>query len=201
MNNNRARRHLIGLSFIICYLLFSGALTACSPDDYSLNKPDLSPSDLIEGSAFSVDVDAQNTVTLKSLLDKRYHCYWIQPNGRSQGDVVQLSLPFAGTYEVQFGVDTRGGVVYGEPHQFTITTNNMSLLEDPLYSYLTGGVGSTKRWVPVDKDYGVGQCTGPVMYCNPDDVLNDGSASTDIGINHMHPNWDPGFQSWLIPQD
>ena len=134
MNNNRARRHLIGLSFIICYLLFSGALTACSPDDYSLNKPDLSPSDLIEGSAFSVDVDAQNTVTLKSLLDKRYHCYWIQPNGRSQGDVVQLSLPFAGTYEVQFGVDTRGGVVYGEPHQFTITTNNMSLLEDPLYS-------------------------------------------------------------------
>jgi hypothetical protein len=77
----------------------------------------------------------------------------------------------------------------------------MSLLEDPLYAYLTGGVGKSKKWVPVDKDYGVGNCTGPVMYCNPDDVLNDGSGDTNIGINHMKPNWDPGFQSWLIPQD
>ena len=176
-------------------------LGACAPDDHSLSSPDLQPADLVEGKAFSVDVDAQNTITLKSLLDKRYNCYWIQPNGRSQGPVVQLALPFAGTYEVQFGVDTRGGVVYGEPYKFNITTNNMSLLENPLYTYLTGGVGSSKRWVPCDKDYGVGQCSGPVMYCNPDDVLNDGSGDTNIGINHMHPNWDPGFQSWLVPQD
>ena len=123
---------------------------------------------------------------------------WNHTNGRSQGNEVQIQIPFAGTYEVTFGVQTRGGIVYGEPYQFEITTNNMSLLADPLYAYLTGGVGSTKRWVPVDKDYGVGQCTAPVMYCNPDDVLNDGSGDTNIGINHMKPNWDPGFQSWLI---
>ncbi len=176
-------------------------LTACSPDSYSLSKPDYEPGDLVEGSAFSVTVDADNTVTLKSLLDKSYNCYWIQPNGRSQGNEVKFQLPFSGTYEVTFGVDTRGGVVYGTPYKFEVTTNNMSLLEDPLYAYLTGGVGKSKKWVPVDRDYGVGQCTGPVMYCNPDDVLNDGSGSTDIGINHMKPNWDPGFQSWLIPED
>ena len=176
-------------------------LTACSPDKYSLSKPDFESGDLVHGSAFSVTVDADNTVTLKSLLDDSYNCYWIQPNGRSQGNEVKFQLPFAGTYEVTFGVDTRGGVVYGAPYQFTITTNNMSLLEDPLYAYLTGGVGKSKKWVPVDKDYGVGQCTAPVMYCNPSDVLNDGSGSTDIGINHMKPNWDPGFQSWLIPED
>ena len=176
-------------------------LGACSPDDYSLNKPDLQPEDLVEGITYSVTVDEQNTITLQSLLDKSYNCYWVHPNGRAQGPTAKLALPFAGTYEVTFGVDTRGGVVYGAPYQFQVTTNNMSLLSDPLYTYLTGGVGKSKKWVPVDKDYGVGQCTGPVMYCNPDDVLNDGSASTDIGINHMHPNWDPGFQSWLIPQD
>ena len=176
-------------------------LAACTPDDHSLSMPDLQPADLVQGKAYTVDVDAQNTITLKSLLDKSYNCYWIHPNGRAQGNVATLALPFAGTYEVTFGVDTRGGVVYGAPYQFQINTNNMSLLEDPLYTYLTGGVGQSKKWVPVDKDYGVGSCTGPVMYCNPDDVLNDGSASTDIGINHMNPNWDPGFQSWLIPQD
>lgn len=176
-------------------------LAACSPDEYSLSRPDLTTADLVQGQAYSVTVDADNTITLKSLLGSNYNCYWVQPNGRSQGPEVKLQLPFAGTYEVTFGVDTRGGVVYGEPYKFDVTTNNMALLEDPLYTYLTGGVGSSKKWVPVDRDYGVGQCTAPVMYCNPDDVLNDGSASTDIGINHMKPNWDPGFQSWLIPQD
>lgn len=185
------------------YLSLAAALLlgSCSPDEYSLSKPDLTAEELVQGVAYTVDVDAQNTITLTSLLDKSYNCYWVHPNGRAQGNVATLALPFAGTYEVTFGVDTRGGVVYGAPYQFTINTNNMSLLEDPLYTYLTGGVGKSKKWVPVDKDYGVGNCTGPVMYANPDDVLNDGSASTDIGINHMVPNWDPGFQSWLIPQD
>lgn len=176
-------------------------LTACSPDKPEMGDRAFSPADLVEGKAFSVTVDAQNTVTMKSLLPSSYNCMWNHTNGRSQGNEVQIQIPFAGTYEVTFGVQTRGGIVYGEPYQFEITTNNMSLLADPLYAYLTGGVGSTKRWVPVDKDYGVGQCTAPVMYCNPDDVLNDGSGDTNIGINHMKPNWDPGFQSWLIPQD
>lgn len=184
--------------------LFAAALMllgACAPDSHSLDAPSLQPADLTHGSAFSVSVDEQNTVSLKSLLDKSYNCYWVHPNGRAQGPEASLQLPFAGTYEVTFGIDTRGGVVYGAPYQFEITTNNMSLLEDPLYTYLTGGVGSTKRWVPCDKDYGVGQCTAPVMYCNPDDVMNDGSGDTNIGINHMRPNWDPGFQSWLIPAE
>ena len=174
---------------------------ACSPDSHSLDALSLQPADLTQGTAFSVTVDDQNTVTMKSLLDKSYNCFWIHPMGRAQGTEVTTQIPFAGTYEVTFGVDTRGGVVYGDPYRFQINTNNMSLLEDPLYTYLTGGVGKSKRWVPVDKDYGVGQCTAPVMYCNPDDVLNDGSGDTNIGINHMKPNWDPGFQSWLIPAD
>lgn len=195
------RRHLTSLSFVICLLSFGATLTGCSPDDYSLAKPDLQSEDLVEGIAYSVSVDDQNTVTLKSLLDSRYACYWTQPNGRSQGNEVKFQLPFAGEYEVTFGVDTRGGVVYGAPYKFTVSTNNMSLLEDPLYEYLSGGVGHSKKWVPCDRAYGVGQCSAPVMYCNPDDVLNDGSGDTNIGINHMTPNWDPGFQSWLIPQD
>lgn len=174
-------------------------MAACSPDDPGMSAPDLTPQDLVQGIAYSVTADENNNVTLKSLLDKSYACYWTHPNGRALGNEVNFSLPFAGTYEVRFGVDTRGGIVYGEPYQFELTTNNMDLLSDPLYEYLTGGVGSSKRWVPLDKDYGVAHTVGPVTYCNPDDVLNDGSGDTNIGINHMIPNWDPGFQDWLIP--
>ncbi len=64
---------------------------------------------------------------------------------------------------------------------------------------LTGGVGKTKRWRPVDKDYGVGNCTAPLMYCNPDDVMNDGSGNSELTFEGFKPNWDPGFQDWLIP--
>lgn len=47
-----------------------------------------------------VTVDASNTVTLTSLLDKSCQCYWNQPNGRSQGRKVKLRLPFQCEYEV-----------------------------------------------------------------------------------------------------
>ncbi len=176
-------------------------MAACTPDDHDLAQKDFAPTDLVEGVAYTVTCDENNHITMQSLLDKKYQCFWIQPNGYSKGSTVEIDLPFSGTYPFVFGVDTKGGVVYGDTTWLSITTNNMALLEDPLYGYLTGGVGSSKTWVPCDGNYGVGQCTGPVMYCNPDDVLNDGSGSTDIGINHMTPNWDPGFQSWLIPQD
>lgn len=174
---------------------------SCSPDDYSLGNKDLTAADLVEGVAYSVTVDqSTNKITLKSLLGDNYQCFWVTPNGDSKGNEITLNLPFSGEYEVQFGVDTRGGVVYGEPYKFTLNTNNMELLKDMLYSYLTGGVGQTKKWVPVDKNYGVGQCSGPVMYCNPSDVLNDGTGVTDLAFENFKPNWDPGFQSWLIPE-
>ena len=60
--------------------LFAAALLmlgACTPDSHSLDAPSVQPADLTHGSAFSVSVDAQNTVSLKSLLDKSYNCYWI----------------------------------------------------------------------------------------------------------------------------
>ena len=101
-------------------------LTACSPDKPEMGDRAFSPADLVEGKAFSVTVDAQNTVTMKSLLPSSYNCMWNHTNGRSQGNEVQIQIPFAGTYEVTFGVQTRGGIVYGEPYQFEITTNNMS---------------------------------------------------------------------------
>lgn len=185
-------------SFMMAALL----LTACSPDEHSLGGQDITSADLVQGVAFDINVDGQNNVTFSSKLGKNYACYWVQPNGRSQGHEVTTLLPFAGEYEVTMGVATRGGIVYGEPQKFTISTNNMGALENPLYTYLAGGVGKSKRWVPCDKAYGVGQCSGPVMYCNPDNVMNEaGGTDTNIGINHMVPNWDPGFQSWLIAED
>lgn len=77
------------------------------------------------------------------------------------------------------------------------------MLEDPIWANLAGGVGKSRKWVPIDKNFGIGRCSGPVMYMSHTDVKNDGSNITDlmIGSANWAPNWDPGIQSWLIPAD
>ena len=71
--------------------------------------------------------------------------------------------------------------------------------------------GIRKKWYPCDKDYGLG-CTGPMMYMTPYDPTNTGNYTEaeaadlvykDItfGRANWAPNWDPGYQSWLIPED
>ena len=71
-------------------------LTACSPDEHSLGGQDITSADLVQGVAFDINVDGQNNVTFSSKLGKNYACYWVQPNGRSQGHEVTTLLPFAG---------------------------------------------------------------------------------------------------------
>ena len=150
----------------------------------------------------------------------------ISPQGRSQESELAIELPFAGSYEVTFGVETPGGVVYGEPYTFSLAQNDFSLLEDEKWFLLsdkdfksgdalpdteTLAEGVSKKWYPCDANYGIGQCSGPVMYLSPYDPDGDGAGYTQddvdngvykdivFGTGNWKPNWDPGFQSWLIP--
>lgn len=209
------------------YPLMAGVLltlAACTPEDYTMGEAQYTSADLVSPDAYTVTVDG-NKVNLASKI-KGCTPLWITPSGRSQAQNLTLELPFAGTYEVTFGAQTRSGAVYGEPHQFELTQNDFSLLSDAKWFYLsdknyktgdpmpdaeTLSNGVSKRWYPVDKDYGLG-CTGPVMYMTPYDPDNDGAGFTadesnalvykpvTFGRTNWAPNWDPGFQSWLIPE-
>lgn len=53
-------------------------------------------------------------------------------------------MPFEGEYEVTFGVQTRGGIVYGNPATFTIDSFYADFVNDDLWTYLTGGVNNEK---------------------------------------------------------
>ena len=186
------------------YTMMAGAammLAACSPDDFGFGAAQYSSDDLKCPDAYTVTIDG-NYVTLESKL-KGCTPLWVTPNGRSQEQKLTLGLPFAGDYEVTLGAETRAGVVYGDPYQFNIAQNDFAQLSDEIWANLAGGVGKSKKWVPCNANYGIGRCSGPVMYGSPDDVKNDGSGSTDLmfGSANWAPNWDPGFQSWLIPAD
>ena len=190
-------------SYIYSFVAGAVMFTACSPEEHDLGEMTYVADDLVQGIAFSVTPDASdpNTIHLKSLVSG-VTPLWETPQGRSQKEDMTIQLPFAGEYSVTFGVLTPAGPVYGAPYQFNVTQNNFGMLEDEIWSNLAGGVGKSRKWIPIDKNYGIGRCTGPVMYMSPDDVKNDGSASKDVmfGSANWTPNWDPGIQSWLIPE-
>lgn len=174
-------------------------MTACSPDDYGFGSAQYTSDQLVAPDAYTVTVEGNRVHLVSNLKD----CtpLWITPSGRSQNADYYLDMPFAGDYEVTFGAETRAGAVYGEPYKFTIAQNDFSMLSDEKWEFLAGGVGKTKKWYPIAKDYGVGQTVGPVTYCDPNNVRNDDSNSTDLAFRAWAPNWDPGIQSWLIPAD
>lgn len=183
--------------------------TACTPENHEMPAVTVTPAELVEGIAFSVTPDANdpNTIRLTSLMKGVQAC-WETPSGLSQSPEVTLELPFSGEYTIKFGVTTGAGLVWGEPYTFEVTQNNFEMLSDEIWTNLAGGVdengkGNPKVWVPMDRAYPPYQCTAPVAYMSPDDVMNDGSGKTEllIGSANWTPNWDPGFQSWLIPAD
>ncbi len=164
-------------------LLLTIAFSACSPEDFDLGAVDVKPEDLVQGLAFSIEHDATNPniVYLTSLMDKRYTPVWEHPQGRSQDARVTLRIPFEGTYEVKFGVQTRGGAVYGEPVTFTIADFHAGFVDHELWTLLTGGIGKSKTWIHDDGQYGL--ATGELDYADP---------ATTVEWGDFAPNWSPG---------
>lgn len=178
--------------------LASLVISACVPEEHSLGGVTYVSDDLVHGIAYEVSVDG-NEVTLQSLIDGAV-ALWETPQGRSQSSTMKISLPFAGTYSVTFGILTDAGPVYGAPYSFDVTENDFSMLSDEIWANLAGGVESSRKWVPINGAYGIGRCSGPLMYMSPTDVKNDGTGLTELlfGSDNWTPNWDPGMPDWLI---
>jgi hypothetical protein len=157
-------------------------LSACSPDDHNLGAVDVTPDDLVEGLAYTVTRDANNPniIYLESLMGSSYTALWETPQGRSQKQSMTLKMPFPGTYTVTFGVQTRNGVVYGTPVTFTIDDFNADFVTHELWTLLTGGVGSSKTWIPDNGQYGL--ASGEISYADP---------SGTVEWNNWTSNWDP----------
>src|SRR5688572_3864683 len=133
---------------LFMFLMLGSWMFSCSPEEGSLGDVDVSTSELVEGIAYTIEHDAANPniIYLTSKMDGRYTPLWDHPQGRSQEKRVTLEIAFPGTYEVKFGVQTRGGTVYGETATFTIDEMYTPFISDPLWTFLSGGVGEEKTW-------------------------------------------------------
>jgi hypothetical protein len=163
--------------------LIAAMFVSCSPDNFDLGETSIKSEDLVENIAFKIEHDASNPniVHLISLLDKKFTPLWSHPQGRSQKQEVILKMPFPGTYEVKFGVETPGGVIYGEPTTFEIEEFYADFVNDEMWTLLTGGVGESKTWIHDNGGYGL--ASGEVDYADP---------ATVVEYNNFTVNWGPG---------
>lgn len=186
------------------------ATVACSPDNEVLPVPDLTPADLVEGKAYRVTVDqTTNKVTMTSLLGSGYITSWTHPQGLERGESAEANIPFAGDYEIKFGVMTRGGMVYGEPYRFTLNTTNGDLLTDPLWTYLTGGADQSKTWVLDHNNLDMGSFTFMCHYMGWD-KFTEGKTFTEAdcpdykdeyGYDSPDWSWQAGEPDWMFTAD
>lgn len=175
--------------------------TSCSPDEYALGAKDVQPGDLVEGIAYKIEHDAANPniVYLKSLMGNKYTPLWNHPQGRSQDQSVTLKMPFAGTYNVQFGVETQGGVVYGDTVSFKVDKLYPDFISDPLWPKLSGGAGKSKTWyLDLNADAVSKYFMGPLYFYGTNDSWESVTNGVKVGGDSW--NWNPDYKgnSWLM---
>lgn len=173
--------------------------TACSPDDYKLGAIDVTPEELVEGIAYTIthDVDNPNIVYLESKMNSKYTPLWNHPQGRSQEQKVTLKIPFEGIYEVQFGLETDGGVIYGEPTTFEVDDFCADFVSDPLWELLSGGVGQEKTWyLDLDAEKVSRRFLGPIYFFT--ETYTWDNLHTASGDNYIDADaWD--WESAITP--
>jgi len=183
--------------FKILYVFLGFALlfAACTPKDYELGG-------LVDKSSlkFSITQDATdpNMVILKSLTPG-VTPQWITPLGRSTRMQDTVRIPFSGTYKFIYGVESAGGLVQADTLTMNITTNNLSYVNDPLWTKLSGGVGNSKTWyldlnaAAVSKYF-----AGPLYFYGTNDSWESVTNGVKVGGDSW--NWCPDYagNSWLM---
>ena len=117
-------------------ILFLGilALASCHKD------PQLGLAPSFEDAQFSyAETDTNENVIALTSNNPNILCQWDLGNGiKKEGNNVSAAYPYAGTYTVKLTVFNSGGSK-SSTQQIVIAQDDLSLLNNPIYSKLTGG--------------------------------------------------------------
>lgn len=173
----------------IASLMLALIFVSCSPDKYELNAPDVKSEDLVEGISFKIEHDKENPniIYLTNLMGAGYTPLWKHPQGRSQDQKVMLKMPFPGMYEVTFGVQTQGGLVYGEPVTFEVEEFYPGFVNDEVWTMVSGGVGKSKTWyLDLDANEQSRHFAGPLYFFTG--TYSWDNLHTSTGDNYLDAN-------------
>lgn len=156
---------------IICILSLQMILSSCKEDEYTLGDPPVAED---ADFSYTISTESDNIINLTS-SSGAFLKKWDFGNGETaEGNNVQVTYPFQGTYEITLTVYTSGGSATSKK-TIEIEETDLSLLR-PVYSLLTGG--NSKTWV-IAKDVtghmGIGPSTGnaPIWWAAPPNDKSD----------------------------
>ncbi len=72
---------------------------------------------------------------------------WDYGTGKSTRQRDTVRFAFKGTYMIRYTAVTGGGLVEMPPVTIEVTQDNLTYVNDPLWTLLTGGVGKEKTWL------------------------------------------------------
>jgi hypothetical protein len=174
------------------------AIVSCKKQKYTMQAlPDASSIKFDVKQDLAIDPGG-NTVILTNLTPQTIPM-WDYGTGKSNRQIDTIRYAFAGTYTIKFSVVTGGGIVEMTPVTITVTKDNLSYVDDPLWTALSGGVGNEKTWL-LDLDAnGVSKYfDGPQYFYGTDMIW--GGVCKPGGSDCW--NWNPGWKdnTWLMPQ-
>ena len=131
-----------GSGLIMAFLLL---LVSCMEERFELGAP---PN--LDDAAFTFQPDSQspNRINFQS-TSSAFLKKWDFDNGTTaEGDEVTAEFPLKGKYLVTLTVFTKGGSI-STTQEVTIAKDDLSLLDLPIYNFLTGGISASngKTWV------------------------------------------------------
>lgn len=136
-------KKLLIRSILIAMILL---VSSCSPETYSLDRA-TNKSDIDFDISQDLVVDpGGNTVILKNLTPGVI-LNWDYGTGKSNKATQTVKYAFKGVYTVKITAITDGGTVELDPVTVTVTQDNLSYVNDPLWDFLSGGVGKSKTWL------------------------------------------------------
>ena len=132
-------------NLFLSILTIALGLAACQKYEPTLGDP---PS--VADAAFTMSPSAANVNVIElSANNPNIQCVWDFGNGtKAQGPNVTATYPYAGTYTVKLTVFAKGGS-RSSSQVVTIANDDFTLLNNPYYTLLTGGVNGPgyKVWV------------------------------------------------------
>lgn len=182
------------------------SFVSCSDDDHQLGRK-LDPSELDFSviQDFSIDEGGNTVILTNNTLETVP--VWDYGTGTSNRAIDTIQFAFAGEYTIKFSAVTDGGVVDAEPITITVTQDNFSYIDNPLWNMISGGVGNSKRWYLDLNAEGVSKYfAGPLYFYGTDNAWLEGGGPSPDGVQSSGCygddcwNWNPDYPSntWLM---
>lgn len=130
-------------------------VTSCKKDDESV---DYTP---VKDKTFTVVVTDNNVVFTTTLPG----AVWFTGNGQDYtaiNSTVTANIPVAGTYKFVCSTSGSGKTLVSDTFNVVITKTDAKFFQSKFYTFLTGGYGKSKSWLP---DAQAKVFAGPLSFC------------------------------------